>query len=59
MAVERLDHTLNATGLVHEVYLRFVGDQRRFNGRGHFFAAATEAIRRILVESARSRAAQT
>jgi RNA polymerase sigma factor (TIGR02999 family) len=38
--------------LVHEAYLRLVGDQR-FDGRGHFFAAAAEAMRRILVESAR------
>ena len=53
MAVERPNHTLNATGLVHEAYLRLVGNQQRFDGRGHFFAAAAEAMRRILVESAR------
>jgi RNA polymerase sigma factor (TIGR02999 family) len=52
MAVERPDHTLNATALVHEAYLRLVGDQQ-FDHRGHFFAAAAEAMRRILVESAR------
>ena len=54
MAAERPDHSLDATGLVHEAYLRLVGDQQ-FDGRGHFFAAAAEAMRRILVESARSR----
>jgi RNA polymerase sigma factor (TIGR02999 family) len=54
MANEGPDHTLNATALVHEVYLRLVGDQP-FEGRGHFFAAAAEAMRRILVEHARAR----
>ena len=49
-------HTLNATALVHEAYLRLVGDQH-FDGRGHFFAAAAEAMRRILVD--RARAAQS
>jgi RNA polymerase sigma factor (TIGR02999 family) len=52
MAAEAPGHTLNATGLVHEAYLQLVGDQR-FDGRGHFFAAAAEAMRRILVDSAR------
>lgn len=52
MAQERPDHTLDATALVHEAYLRLVGDQR-FDNRGHFFAAAAEAMRRILIESAR------
>lgn len=53
---ERRDHTLQATALVHEAYLRLVGgapDGARFAGRGHFFAAAAEAMRRILIESAR------
>lgn len=45
-------HTLDATALVHEAYLRLIGEQR-FDGRGHFFAAAAEAMRRILVENAR------
>jgi RNA polymerase sigma factor (TIGR02999 family) len=54
MANERSDHTLDATGLVHEAYLRLVGDQQ-FDGRGHFFAAAAEAMRRILVNHARDR----
>ncbi len=55
MAAERPDHSLDATGLVHEAYLRLVGEQR-FTNRGHFFTAAAEAMRRILVESARRRA---
>src|SRR5262249_948508 len=48
-------HTLQPTALVHEAYLRLVGgtDQRRWDNRGHFFAAAAEAMRRILVEAAR------
>jgi RNA polymerase sigma factor (TIGR02999 family) len=48
-------HTLQPTALVHEAYLRLVGaaDEQCWNNRGHFFAAASEAIRRILVESAR------
>jgi RNA polymerase sigma factor (TIGR02999 family) len=56
MVAEAPGHTLNATALVHEAYLRLVGDQH-FDGRGHFFAAAAEAMRRILVESARRKAA--
>jgi RNA polymerase sigma factor (TIGR02999 family) len=54
MAAEAPNHTLNATALVHEAYLRLVGDQD-FEGRGHFFAAAAEAMRRILVNHARDR----
>jgi RNA polymerase sigma factor (TIGR02999 family) len=54
MAAESPGHTLDATALVHEAYLRLVGDQR-FDHRGHFFAAAAEAMRRILVEAARKR----
>ena len=56
LAAEAPGHTLDATGLVHEAYLRLVGDQH-FDGRGHFFAAAAEAMRRILVEAARRKAA--
>src|SRR6476661_1469718 len=52
MAAEAPGHTLDATALVHEAYLRLVGDQH-FDGRGHFFAAAAEAMRRILVDNAR------
>jgi len=55
MAEERADHTLQPTALVHEAYVRLVGSGQSNNwgGRGHFFAAAAEAMRRILVESAR------
>ena len=54
---EKPGHSLQATALVHEAYLRLVDrDQpQQFNGRGHFFAAAAEAMRRILVERARRR----
>jgi RNA polymerase sigma factor (TIGR02999 family) len=52
MAQEKPGQTLNATALVHEAYLRLVGNQQ-FDGRGHFFAAAAEAMRRVLVENAR------
>jgi RNA polymerase sigma factor (TIGR02999 family) len=54
MAAESPGHTIDATALVHEAYLRLVGDQR-FDNRGHFFAAAAEAMRRILVDRARER----
>src|SRR6266446_6748678 len=54
MAAETPGHTLDATALVHEAYLRLIGDQQ-FDGRGHFFAAAAEAMRRILVNHARDR----
>lgn len=55
MARERPGHTLQPTALVHEVYLRLVGDndEAKWSGRTHFFAAAAEAMRRILIESAR------
>jgi RNA polymerase sigma factor (TIGR02999 family) len=56
MAAEAPGHTLDATALVHEAYLRLVGDQR-FDGTGHFFAAAALAMRRILVDHARARMA--
>ena len=58
MAVERPDHTLEATALVHEAYLRLLDPDEapRWNTRGHFFSAAAEAMRRILVENARSKA---
>ena len=54
LATEKPGQTLDATALVHEAYLRLVGDQA-FDGRGHFFAAAAEAMWRILVEQARRR----
>jgi RNA polymerase sigma factor (TIGR02999 family) len=54
MAQEPTGHTLQATALVHEAYLRLVGDQEAgWESRGHFFAAAAEAMRRILIERAR------
>jgi RNA polymerase sigma factor (TIGR02999 family) len=55
MAAEASGHTLQATALVHEAYVRLTGQEleQRWNGRGHFFGAAAEAMRRILVESAR------
>lgn len=58
LARESPGQTLQATALVHEAYLRLVGrgEDQHWNGRGHFFAAAAEAMRRILVESARRRA---
>lgn len=63
MAQEKPGLTLDATALVHEAYLRLVarpgaeGPEARFDGRGHFFAAAAEAMRRILVDQARRRRA--
>src|SRR5262245_31611556 len=63
LAQEKPGQTLQATALVHEAYLRLVGNREqgkgdrgeegKWNGRGHFFAAAAEAMRRILVEQAR------
>jgi RNA polymerase sigma factor (TIGR02999 family) len=55
LAREKPGQTLEATALVHEAYLRLVGSERgqHWDGRGHFFAAAAEAMRRILVENAR------
>ena len=57
MATERPDHTLEATALVHEAYLRLVDAEKvpHWNSRGHFFGAAAEAMRRILVENARAK----
>lgn len=65
LAKEKPNHTLSATSLVHEAYVRLVGPHQRegeapaepqaFDSRGHFFSAAAEAMRRILVESARRR----
>ena len=52
LAREKPGQTLDATALVHEAYLRLVGEQH-FDNRRHFFAAAAEAMRRILVEQAR------
>src|SRR6186713_2868917 len=59
MAAEAPGHTLDATALVHEAYLRLVGTDAapHWDGRGHFFAAAAEAMRRILVDQARRKQA--
>jgi RNA polymerase sigma factor (TIGR02999 family) len=57
MAAERAGHTLQPTALVHEAYLRLGGaEDFQFENRAHFFAAAAEAMRRILVDSARRHA---
>jgi RNA polymerase sigma factor (TIGR02999 family) len=55
LSQEKAGHTLQATALVHEAYLRLVDvdDPQQWNGRGHFFAAAAEAMRRILIDGAR------
>jgi RNA polymerase sigma factor (TIGR02999 family) len=56
MARERPGQTLQPTALVHEAYLRLLGGDDSWQNRGHFFAAAAEAMRRILIEKARSKA---
>ena len=55
LADEKPGHTLQPTALVHEAYVRLVGPEpeQQWNGRGHFFAAAAEAMRRILLDAAR------
>jgi RNA polymerase sigma factor (TIGR02999 family) len=60
MANERPDHTLQPTALVHEAYVRLVDVQQaqHWDSRGHFFSAAAEAMRRILIESARQKSAE-
>jgi len=61
LAAQRLSHekpgqTLQATALVHEAYIRLVGNENpSWDGKGHFFAAAAEAMRRILIENARKK----
>lgn len=60
LAQEKPGQTLQATALVHEAYLRLVGDHsqpQEWNSRNHFFAAAAEAMRRILIENARTKKA--
>jgi RNA polymerase sigma factor (TIGR02999 family) len=59
LAREKTGHTLQATALVHEAFLRLVGpaDEQRWDSRGHFFAAAAEAMRRILIDRAREKQA--
>jgi len=57
MAGERPDHTLQATAVVHEAYVRLLGDrQQHWESRAHFFGAAAEAMRRILIDHARRKA---
>ncbi len=60
MSQEKSDQTLQPTALVHEAFLRLVGgeDRKNWDGRGHFFAAAAEAMRRILIDAARRRSAE-
>jgi RNA polymerase sigma factor (TIGR02999 family) len=60
LAREKPGQTLEATALVHEAYLRLVGAKpaQAWNGRGHFFAAAAEAMRRILINRARDKGRQ-
>jgi RNA polymerase sigma factor (TIGR02999 family) len=59
MSPEAADHTLQPTALVHEAYMRLVGGQpQMWQSRGHFFSAAAEAMRRILIDSARARKGQ-
>ena len=58
MANEAAGHTLQPTALVHEAWLKLVGDEgRQWNGRAHFFGAAAEAIRRVLIDHARRKRA--
>jgi RNA polymerase sigma factor (TIGR02999 family) len=60
LAQEKPGHTLQATALVHEAYLRLVDVEQaqQWNSRGHFFAAAAEAMRRILIDNARCKGRQ-
>jgi RNA polymerase sigma factor (TIGR02999 family) len=60
MASESSDQTLQPTALVHEAWIRLVGEDagKQFSNRGHFFAAAAEAMRRILIDNARRKRAQ-
>jgi RNA polymerase sigma factor (TIGR02999 family) len=60
LSQEKPGQTLQATALVHEAYLRLVGAEkiRHWSGRGHFFAAAAEAMRRILIDNARRKHAE-
>jgi len=59
LSIENTGQTIQATGLVHEAYLRLIGPEssmpQDWDGRGHFFAAAAEAMRRILIDRARSK----
>ena len=55
LAKEGSEHTLQATALVHEAWIKLSGNQKGWNGRGHYFGAAAEAMRRILIDRARKR----
>jgi RNA polymerase sigma factor (TIGR02999 family) len=55
LANEGSEHTLQATGLVHEAWIKLSGNQKGWNSRGHYFGAAAEAMRRILIDRARKR----
>jgi len=58
LAAERSDHTLQATALVHEAYLRLVGSDQAWQGKVHFFAAAANSMRQILINWAHSKGAE-
>ena len=59
MLKEQANHTLQATALVHEAWLRLAGsEEQEWDNRGHFFAAAAEAMRRVLIDRARSKGAE-
>jgi len=58
MRRERADHTLQPTALVHEAFMRLVGNQSELTGRSHFFGAAGKAMERVLVDHARARNAE-
>ena len=58
MQRERADHTLGATALIHEAYLRLVGEDIDFEDRGHFIGVAAHVMRRVLVDYARQHNAE-
>lgn len=58
LAAERSDHTLQATALVHEAYIRLVGSDQPWQGKAHFFAAAANSMRQILVNWAQAKKAE-
>lgn len=58
MGRERPDHTLQATALVNEAFLRLLGNHQSWENRRHFYGAASEAMRRILIDNARSKQAE-
>ena len=58
MRGERAGHTLQPTALVNEAWMRLVGDEAQWDGRGHFYGAAAEAMRRVLIDHARKKGAE-